>query len=292
MQLPQDVQCVVLDFDGTLTDVYAEASGFVEAYRADIAALLPLSPADFDAAWQQAQHTITTTPDRYGWRHFDGITNPIVAPAHTDPYIMPGCISHLLLDAHHILTDRNVRSQTLQAIFARHYQRASTHFRAHTAPFLHALRAQHIPIHIVTNSHTDAVTRKLQHLDLQPDAQHIVLHGNARKNVLTDPTQPDDPQFAPLREPARVQGLDRMVWRNRGHYFDVLQHVWRTTHTTPSHTLVCGDLYELDLAVPQALGAHVHLVTRHSTAPYEIAAVEAYDRGSYGDDLMRFFSQK
>ena len=48
----------------------------------------------------------------------------------------------------------------------------------------------------------------------------------------------------------------------------------------PARTLVCGDIYEMDLAMPQTLGAAVHLVVRPSTRAWERDAAQAFGTAS------------
>jgi hypothetical protein len=43
--------------------------------------------------------------------------------------------------------------------------------------------------------------------------------------------------------------------------------------------VVVGDIFELDLALPLALGARVGLATGARTPPYEVAFVENHPRG-------------
>jgi hypothetical protein len=83
-----------------------------------------------------------------------------------------------------------------------------------------------------------------------------------------------------------VPGLPRSIPLRRANYFRALRdEVWKEDLEGPSRTLVCGDVFELDLALPAALGARVHLVTREDTPPHEVAAVEAQPRGSASQDL-------
>jgi hypothetical protein len=46
-----------------------------------------------------------------------------------------------------------------------------------------------------------------------------------------------------------------------------------------------GDNFELDLAMPAALGAHVHLVLRASTPPHEERLARAMARGDASPGL-------
>jgi hypothetical protein len=66
-----------------------------------------------------------------------------------------------------------------------------------------------------------------------------------------------------------VPALDRPVYLRRGAYFEALC----ATTFPMEQTLVCGDIWELDLALPAALGAQVHLIER--AAPF---ATYRYER--------------
>jgi hypothetical protein len=66
----------------------------------------------------------------------------------------------------------------------------------------------------------------------------------------------------------RVEGVARPVYLRRGSYFEALC----ATQFPLAETLVVGDIWELDLAMPAALGAHVHLIQRAS--PFETYAYE------------------
>ena len=47
------------------------------------------------------------------------------------------------------------------------------------------------------------------------------------------------------------------------------------------NTVVCGDIWEMDLAMPYALGANVHLLDR--TTPFDTYEYERYAVASSGD---------
>ena len=90
-------------------------------------------------------------------------------------------------------------------------------------------------------------------------------------------------RFDALEESTQIPGLDRPVYLRRGRYYEVLRDIWTRTEATPESTFVCGDIYELDLALPAQLGARVHLVARASTPAYELDAAEA--AGGWSHDL-------
>ena len=90
-----------------------------------------------------------------------------------------------------------------------------------------------------------------------------------------------------------LEGLSaRPLYLRRGKYFEVLRAIWEKTGATPSSTLVCGDLYELDLAMPALLGAHVQLVMREDTPEYERNALAALgDRARAGPALSELLQR-
>jgi hypothetical protein len=55
--------------------------------------------------------------------------------------------------------------------------------------------------------------------------------------------------------------------------------------------LVVGDVFELDLALPSALGAHVHLVTREHTPPHEVAIVQRLERSGISGGLKEVLAR-
>src|SRR5690606_32548849 len=73
----------------------------------------------------------------------------------------------------------------------------------------------------------------------------------------------------------QVEGLARPILLRRGRYFEALRRIWDETDTTPAGTLVCGDIFELDLALPAQLGARIHMLGREATPAYERDAVRA-----------------
>ncbi|MCA9756674.1 MAG: hypothetical protein KDA27_12795 [Candidatus Eisenbacteria bacterium] len=78
----------------------------------------------------------------------------------------------------------------------------------------------------------------------------------------------------------------RPILVKHGFYFRILWSLLTRTDVSPHECLVCGDIYELDLALPEAMGAAVHLMTRPSTPDYERDAAGGLGtRGGLGDDL-------
>lgn len=274
------VRCVVVDFDGTFTDVEAEGAPFSQAYRAALADLLGGAPGEVDALWDAALAELRREPERFGWQH-GGV---VVAPGNADPYTRATTVAQWIFDRRGVLRDGAVRTAIVQAFYAHAYKQTITAFRPDAKRTLEALLATGVPVWVVTNSHTDVVERKLREL-APAGLDRLKVMGDARKYIVTE-TQASDARFAALPQTVALPGLPRAVAPRRGHYFDTLARLWRETSATPEDTLVCGDIFELDLLLPSLLGAHVHLVTGPATAPYEVAAVGALGaRGGHSADV-------
>jgi ribonucleotide monophosphatase NagD (HAD superfamily) len=53
----------------------------------------------------------------------------------------------------------------------------------------------------------------------------------------------------------------------------------RTHNAQPHEVVVVGDIYELDLALPQHLGMHIGLLVRDGTPEWERMIVQSADNG-------------
>ena len=123
---------------------------------------------------------------------------------------------------------------------------------------------------MVTNSDTDAVEAKIKELD-PVGREKLVVRGNAKKYIVTD-LDIEDPRFDGVPEVQQVPDLARPLYLRRGHYFRLLEEIWNATGASPARTIVAGDIYELDLCLPSALGVSVHLLERDTTPPHEVVA--------------------
>ncbi len=249
-------ELLILDFDGTFTDVDAEAVPFLRTYREGLAELLD---ASIDEVWPRAVEEVQRHPDAHGFE-FDG---KIVAPSHADPYILATSVAHL------VLAERDALGLAgeLEGLFRRAYATSDTVFRPDAGEVLDALLGLGIPVRVVSNSHTDSVIAKLG--KLRPDAvERAPVTGNARKFHLVEPSPPDA-RFDAVPDHVQVDGLDRPLYLRRGRYYERLRELWTELGVEPAQTLVAGDIFELDLALPATLGARVHLVGRDRTPRWE-----------------------
>jgi phosphoglycolate phosphatase-like HAD superfamily hydrolase len=274
------IECIVLDFDGTFTRVDEEAVPFVQAFQRELAAEIGV---EIGESWKQAATRIESEPARYGWE-YDGT---IVAPSHADPYIRCTAIGQLILDEAGVVPVR--RTEILQSLYRRCYPLSLTLFRPEAKTVVETIIASGLPVFVVTNSATDHVQAKINALD-PVGKEAIRVRGDARKYVLHEPEK-SSPMFGSLPEKAEIAGLPRPIFLRRGYYFEALRRIWDETRTGPESTVVCGDIFELDLAMPARLGTRVHLVTRPSTPDYERRAVRGIPGGSTSADLAGLLNE-
>jgi phosphoglycolate phosphatase-like HAD superfamily hydrolase len=262
------VRCVILDFDGTLTDADRHAPLFQARSRQELAALLGWDEPTTARAWASAAAWVAGLPDHAGW----SIGGQLVCPAHADPYLIANSIVRSILQRHRPELDETA---LLDAVFRVHrasYLAVLPGFRADARSVVDKLLDRIAQVWVVTNSHTDTVADLLDGLDLS-GRERLRVIGHAGKFSICG-CEPPDARFEALSECATFDGIARGVLLRRGKYFDVLRAVWDETDTPPQQTLVAGDIFELDLAMPAALGARVQLVLRAGTLRSERAAVE------------------
>ena len=208
-----------------------------------------------------------------------------IGPADADAYVRASCTAHLVFDRFQFLTEDPVgRSEVITTLFQDAYRQTRAAFRPETKCVLETVLARGLSVHVVTNADPVVVTDKLAGL-APAGLPRLRVRGDARKFLIGPPSRPD-PRFAALPAERRLPGLARPLLLQRGRYFDVLTSIWAESGAGPAETLVCGDIFELDLALPAELGAHVHLVRRETTYAYETDAVAALGaRGGVGEGL-------
>ncbi|MBN8611359.1 MAG: HAD family hydrolase [Deltaproteobacteria bacterium] len=277
-------ECIVLDFDGTFTRVDDEAVPFVAGFREGLRARVGEIA---DTRWDALASRVEADPDHHGWE-YDGI---IVAPSHADPYIMTTTIAQLLLDELGMTV--GARTEILQALYRENYPKSRNVFRNDARRVVEAVLSSGVPVFVVTNSQTEHVEAKLRELDPR-GLERLSVRGDARKFVIAEPERSLGTGgghawrelWSEVPEKAEISGLSRPMHLRRGHYFDALTKIWDETRTRPENTLVCGDIFELDLALPARLGARVHLVARPQTPEHERRAARTTPGGSVSQELV------
>jgi phosphoglycolate phosphatase-like HAD superfamily hydrolase len=263
------IRCVVLDFDGTFTDVAAEGAPFVRHFKSHLARMLGQDEGTLEDVWRQEEAAVLAGAHAFGW----DVGGRVVAPATADPYLLSNCVARQLMSRSGMFKEPSERHEALQTLYREAYKLTGMAFKAEAKEVLEALLDTGLPIWVVTNAHTDLVDAKLTKLAPR-GRERLMVKGDARKYLIEDP-QPVDARFAAVPESIQFDGLlPRPVFLRRGKYYEALRDIWSQTGTGPESTLVAGDIYELDLALPAALGSHVQFVARTNALPYEVKAME------------------
>jgi hypothetical protein len=271
---------LVLDFDGTMTDAESEGRPFRDGYLDDLCALVGRAPGDPEvlALAAEVEAELERAPAAYPFLWM----GRAVAPAVVDPYLRMVPIAHRILDRWGALADAVDRGRLLGNVLYK-YNYAKTLgrpvFRAHAGETLRTLSGS--PTWIVTNSDTHAVAGKIALLDRDvPGVAWLTsrVRGYARKFDVDD-------AWTGVAESMAVPDLTRPVLLRRREYFTILKQIVDEAGATFADLVVVGDIFELDLALPLALGARVGLVTSPRTPGYERAFVAGHPRGRLIDEL-------
>ena len=271
---------LVLDFDGTMTDAEAEGRPFRDGYLEDLCVLVGRAPGDPDvlAIAEQVEAAVERAPAAHPflWR------GRAVAPASVDPYLRMLPTAHRIFDEFGAMPRDVDRNHLLGGVLYKYnYAKTLGHpvFRAGAGHVLRTLGGS--PTWIVTNSDTHAVAGKIATLDHDwPGVAWLTsrVRGQARKFDV-------DEAWTAAPEALAVPGLDRPVLLRRRHYFEIIKRILDEAGKTFADLTVVGDIFELDLAMPLALGARVGLVVSPQTPAYERAFVAAHPRAALIEDL-------
>jgi len=281
MSTPHRTGLLILDFDGTMTDAEREGAPFRHGYLEDVANLVDRPFEEVEALAITFEAEVAAHPGAYGWLFLDRI----VAPATVDPYLRMMPVARRILDHYGCLMAPLDRSRVLDAVLYKYnYQKTLDAPRPGAGDLLRSLRDT--PVYIVTNSHTDAVQRKVRAMgaEVAPAAEKgsesdglewLVnrVHGRAKKYFIDD-------TFDAVPAELHLPGLERPVLLRRRHYFEVLDSLRRREGATWEQVVVVGDIFELDLALPFALGARVALMVNAFTPQWEIDFLTGHPRAS------------
>lgn len=253
---------VVLDFDGTCTDAEEEGKPFIIGYAEDLRILLGRKAEEVAPVLWSVEAEIAANPGENGWL-YNGL---IVAPATVDPYLRMKAIARRVFDYFGAFLDRTDRERLMEFLYTNNYPLTGVAFKDGAAQMLRELCAnKEIAVYVVTNSHTESVRRKIVMLSAGNDeltgmCERVI--GGAKKYLVDG--RPDH-----VAESVTLPGLSRPVYLRRSAYFEVLERLRQTHDVGWEAVTVIGDIFELDLALPFALGARVGLVLNQFTPGYE-----------------------
>jgi hypothetical protein len=278
------IKHVILDFDGTCTQIPEIFEDYLDRFLSGlIKAGFNFSPTE----WRDAQALVRQYSPETGWM----LAGCPAAPVAADPYILADEAVKLI-----VRMQKDVRP--LPNVHAEAYVAAEAPWRAEALKTFTLLIERGVQIHFVSNSGSAYITGRVAQLmsTRQDLLSSISIQSDAGKFRICELSWPD--QGAVSKEsakkftalPAATEGaLQRPIYLRRGAYFEAINKVLAGDLGLLSNTLFCGDVWEMDLAMPYALGARVHLLDRAEpfpTYPYELQAIAACGaRGKRSADL-------
>lgn len=274
------MKALVLDFDGTMTDAEAEGGPFRAGYLEDLCAMVGRRAGDeeVNAIADAVDRELAAAPHAHPFLWMGNA----VAPATVDPYLRMVPIAHRVFDTFGVMPNEVDRGRLFGTILYK-YNYAKTLgrpvFRPGAGECL--LKMLERPVFVVTNSDTHAVAGKIATLDHAHGGVARLtsrVHGFARKFDL-------EPTWDGVATELRIPGLDRPVLLRRRTYHDMLAAVLAEAGSSFAELTVVGDIFELDLALPLALGAKIGLVRGPRTPQYELDFVSSHERGRVIEEL-------
>ena len=254
------LEIVILDFDGTLTDIDQEYQYISSSVRDDLSL--------HELQWETAADILKMFPDKRGLK-LDGI---VVAPP-ADNYLFAANVASL--------ADPNLTDATITTSIMKSYRLPEIVFKPEAKDFLNGLISLGYGIYIVTNSSTNLVHSKLtEHMGANLAELGVYVFGNAQKYLVSNFSGEMD-----IRESAALEGLDRPAYLRRGKYLEILNRIWAENALDPTNSLVVGDVFELDLLLPAYLGSKVALLESPRTFHYEKVATAKF-KGNVVNSLM------
>jgi hypothetical protein len=248
------------DFDGTVTDVEQEAKPFIRAFRRNVATFLDLHPKLYGSYARNARFEIIRSPQHHAWE----VRGIKVAPATSDPYILETVTAKLVisrLKSLGYLSKDASYEQSLENAYQDAYKQTTMAFRPDAQEYLRLLRDKFRGV-VITNSDTAIVLKKIE--KLMGENHRISVIGNARKYIV-DPHK--------LQETLQLTGLPRPVYTARPFYEAVIRSL------EPIDAFV-GDIYELDLSVPDTQGKHIVQIQSLRTPRWETTYMKRHPRAA------------
>ncbi len=258
---------VVFDYDGTLTDLNESSVDFVKSYKEEVRSILSLDSEEFEDLWGKKSTELYTNPGRYGWE----INERISVPLFSDPLLETQTI------AVELYKKFGLDSESVRKYFFDVYGHNAQFIRNIPAKgltsFLDSFDELNLPGCIITNSSTESVARKIKGVRHLED---FALFGDAKKFIIDDSVE-----GVPILE----EIADRLVYLRRPNYLNTLNHISSTRGVLPSNMIFVGDVYDFDLALPRALGAHVIYLPWEKVPASEISFLSGLERVSICKNL-------
>src|SRR5262249_4181004 len=291
MQTDSGLSHIILDFDGTCTQIPPIFEAYLELYRKNLnESGLNVTTSE----WQDTQAVVRQHSPKAGWT----LAGCPSAPAAGDPYVLADEAVRLILRRRGATTPVPIPP----TVHEQAYDEALAPWREEAFDTLSRLVDHGVQLQCVSNTGTKFIKRRLRDLfgDGNPLTAKISVQSCAGKFRICELSWGD--QIAVSTEATRrFQALpvaygekplaetERPIYLRRGAYFEAINQVLAGDFDALTNTVFCGDIWEMDLAMPYELGAKVHLLDRavpFETYCYERQALVAYgDRGKTSADL-------
>lgn len=259
---------VILDFDGTFTLIEKEEARFSRMFFEQVRQKACIPQDEMDRLVEEHRRLIRLNPQQYGWIN----NGHIVAPALVDPYIEMQVVADFIFRAKGTIPDGQARQDEFDSYFARRFASVWTTFKPETEAALLALEQMNPGLnYFVSNSGTKIIQRKLRALK-GVDGLRDRVHGGAKKYLV-------DTGFASVNPATMtIEGLSRPVHLRRPKYFQAICELLARHGLNWEDTVVVGDIAELDLFMPLALGATVALMDHPRVPEYERRFFRSHSR--------------
>jgi hypothetical protein len=291
MQTDSGLAHIILDFDGTCTQIPPIFEAYLDRY------FKGLNESGLNVTlseWRDAQASVRVNSPKAGWT----VAVCPSAPAAADPYILAHEAIRLILRRRGATTPVTIPP----TVHAQAYDEALASWREEAFDTFSRLVEHGVQLHFVSNTGTKFINRRLRDLfgDGNPLTAKISVQSGAGKYQICELSW-DDEAVVSTEATKRFQALpvaygekplpeiERPIYLRRGAYFEAINRVLAGDFDALTNTVFCGDIWEMDLAMPHALGAKVHLLDRAApfeTYRYEKEALVGYgDRGKTSADL-------
>lgn len=311
LPIMSQIEHVIFDFDGTCTQIPPIYEAFSDEYRKNFSRALKKSAVEevmkksVEAAkeaeanwgavtteeWAAAQTLVRANSPQEGW----SVGGTPSAPVAADPYILADESAKL------ISRRRGLPPPSGSGLHSGAYHQFPAPWRPESREIMCEIHRRGISIHFISNSSSQTVSDRLDELlaDEPKVRKDISIESNAGKFFIREVTWGASRYvneqlvetfegLPPAEDPAGVP-FSRPIYLRRGSYFEAICRALANNTAALPKTLVCGDVWELDLAMPFYLQMHVHLIERASpfdTYEYERAKIKSCGvRGGKSWDL-------
>jgi hypothetical protein len=280
MQTGSGLAHIILDFDGTCTQIPPIFEAYLDLYRKGLIES-GLNVTIWE--WRDALAIVQQHSPKAGWT----LAGCPSAPAAGDPYILADEAARL------ILRRRGAATPVPPTVHEQAYDTALAPWREEARDTFLQLVEHGVQLHFVSNSSTAFISGRLRDLfgDSNPVTAKISVQSGAGKFRICELNW-DDQAALSVEAKTRFQALpvaygekplaeiERPIYLRRGAYFEAINRVLSGDFDALTNTVFCGDIWEMDLAMPHALGAKVHLLDR--AAPFETCSYERQALVGYG----------